>query len=576
MEYGLPLLLCLGIAGAMAGAAPQQAAQEPPELVTQEQPALFRTGTNVVTVPVVVRDRQGRAVGTLGKDDFRLSDEGKAQIISRFVVEKHGARVEPANEIAGRAISAPVTAAAPVAASTVPERFLVYLFDDVHLQTIDVAPIREAATRHIEKSLGPGDRAAIFTTSGQNQLDFTSDKEQLRHAISLLAPRPAGDRNIPDDCMSTTYYSAYLIRDMHDQQAYKVLYDQIEACVKPGGNGPVPPIEPLVQAAVAHALEYGDRGTRLGIGAVNAAIQRLSVMPGDRVVVLASPGFFTRLDMVHEKDSVIERAIHAHVTVNALDARSLYADFVDLGTAATRGPASVLIQRTASERERSRVDSMLLADFAYGTGGVLFENRNDLEQGLDRIAAAPEFVYLLTFSPRELKYDGKFHRLKISLANSEGLTVQARLGYWAPNQMMDAAQQASEAIREALFSREEVKELAVELETQFFKTGEDAAKVDIVVHVDAKGMQFLKANGRNRGTLTIVSAIFDQNGNGVAGNRRTLSMNLKDETLARRLETGFTAESTFDVKRGLYQVRVVVRDSEGRQMAARNGVVDIR
>jgi VWFA-related protein len=575
MKYRLPLLFCLGMAAATSGAPWRQAAQEPPELVSQEQPALFRTSTNVVTVPVVVRDRQGRAVGTLGKDDFRLFDEGKAQIISRFIVEKRGVPAQPVKQSAGGTIPA-AAVPGPAAADAVPERFLVYLFDDVHLQTVDVAPMREAATRHVEKSLGPRDRAAVFTTSGQNQLDFTGDKEQLRHAISLLAPRPAGTGSVPTGCMSTTYYSAYLIRDMHDEQAHKVLYDQIEACVKPSGNGPVPPIEPLVQAAVTHALEFGDRATRLGIGAVNAAIQRLAVMPGDRVVVLASPGFFTRLDMVHEKDSVIERAIRAQVTVNALDVRGLYADFVDLGTATTRGPASVLIQHTASERERSRVDSTLLADFAYGTGGVLFENRNDLEQGLDRIAAAPEFVYLLAFSPQQLKYDGKFHRLKISLANSEGLTVQARLRYWVPNQMMDAAQQANEAIREALFSREEVKELPVDLETQFFKTGEDAAKVDVIVHVDLRGIQFLKADGRNRGTLTIISAIFDQNGNGVAGNQRTLTMNLRDETLARRLETGITAQSTFDVKRGLYQVRVVVRDSAGQQMAARNGVVDIR
>jgi hypothetical protein len=33
--------------------------------------------------------------------------------------------------------------------------------------------------------------------------------------------------------------------------------------------------------------------------------------------------------------------------------------------------------------------------------------------------------------------------------------------------------------------------------------------------------------------------------------------------------------SNFDVKIGPYMVRVVVRDAEGRQMAAANGVVEI-
>jgi uncharacterized protein (DUF2141 family) len=41
------------------------------------------------------------------------------------------------------------------------------------------------------------------------------------------------------------------------------------------------------------------------------------------------------------------------------------------------------------------------------------------------------------------------------------------------------------------------------------------------------------------------------------------------------LRTGLTLKSSFDLKPGKYMVRQVVRDSEGSQMAARNGAVDI-
>jgi len=48
-----------------------------------------------------------------------------------------------------------------------------------------------------------------------------------------------------------------------------------------------------------------------------------------------------------------------------------------------------------------------------------------------------------------------------------------------------------------------------------------------------------------------------------------------DTTYDRLSRTGLTMKSSFDLKPGKYVVRQVVRDSEGAQMAARNGAVVI-
>ena len=56
---------------------------------------------------------------------------------------------------------------------------------------------------------------------------------------------------------------------------------------------------------------------------------------------------------------------------------------------------------------------------------------------------------------------------------------------------------------------------------------------------------------------------------------KIVEMRLLDPTLNRLNHSGFTVKSSFDIKPGTYLVRLVVRDAEGSQMAARNGAVVI-
>jgi hypothetical protein len=52
-------------------------------------------------------------------------------------------------------------------------------------------------------------------------------------------------------------------------------------------------------------------------------------------------------------------------------------------------------------------------------------------------------------------------------------------------------------------------------------------------------------------------------------------MRLRDETLEKKLESGLTLKSSFDVKPGSYLVRLVVRDAEG-DISAENGAIEIQ
>ena len=139
---------------ALACAAPGQ------ERAAQAPPVLFPERVNLVTVPVVVRDRQGRSVGSLKREDFQLFDRGKAQGIGQFSAEmssKAGATVEPAGT------ERPASAAAKAFA---PERFVAYMFDDVHAGVGDLARVRDAAWQHLQESLGERDRQRSMRLRG--------------------------------------------------------------------------------------------------------------------------------------------------------------------------------------------------------------------------------------------------------------------------------------------------------------------------------------------------------------------------------------------------------------------------
>src|SRR6516162_4312853 len=56
----------------------------------------FQSGINLVLVPVVVRDRHGRPIGNLRKEDFQIFDKGNSRAVATFSVITRGPDARPA------------------------------------------------------------------------------------------------------------------------------------------------------------------------------------------------------------------------------------------------------------------------------------------------------------------------------------------------------------------------------------------------------------------------------------------------------------------------------------------------
>jgi hypothetical protein len=193
-----------------------------------------------------------------------------------------------------------------------------------------------------------------------------------------------------------------------------------------------------------------------------------------------------------------------------------------------------------------------------------------------KAAETPEYLYVLAFEPQNLKIDGSFHPLKVSVETRQKLAVQARRGYWAPKRADDPAAASKQEIENAVFSTDEMHSLPVELHTQLVKTEGAGPKLDVLASVDLKQLRLRKADDRNQNDVTIVASLFDNNGNFLIGAEKILQLRLKDETVQRiEHDPPITIKTTFDVKPGTYLVRLVARDAEAQQITAQNGAVTV-
>jgi VWFA-related protein len=551
---------------------PDSNASSSAEVSSRDTAPTFKVRVNLVLVRVVVRDSQGNTVTNLKKEDFQLQDNRKPQTISTFSVETPESHaIVPT--VPTLDAPAPSGEAAPVTAA-LPQRFVALVFDDTDMLMQDAVNVRAASARLFD-SLAPSDRVGMYTTSGQLTQEFTSDHAKLKESLLGIVPRPLATIQGLHDCPDISYYEADQIVNYHNSQALSVATQDTIQCAFNGDNTQQAAAQSMAQSQADRVASMGDQQTDYVYRHLEDEMRRLAAMPGQRVMVLVSPGFIVTTNTREGRD-LIDRANRSNIVINTIDARGLYAPDLlgDISDPAV-DTGSTVGYKSSYRIQAQFAQSDILGQLADGTGGTFFQNRNDIDQGLRRAVAAPPLSYLLGFSPQNLKVDGRYHTLKVTLASKQKFTLQARHGYYAPRTVKDPAEAAKQEIQEAIFSQEEIHDVPVELQTQFFKTDQTEAKLAVLTHVDVKGIHFRKAEGRSNDDLTFATAIFDENGNFVTGGEKIVQMHLLDPTLNRLNHSGFTVKSSFDIKPGTYLVRMVVRDAEGEQMAARNGAVVI-
>jgi hypothetical protein len=189
--------------------------------------------------------------------------------------------------------------------------------------------------------------------------------------------------------------------------------------------------------------------------------------------------------------------------------------------------------------------------------------------------------YILAFAPDDIKPDGKFHAIKVTLTeNQKSVTIQARRGYFAPTiggarpteakEVTGAGADSTvpEHIREMILSRTDASQLPVQLTVNSSEGQNGTHILSLSSHLDVSSLPFQKDGGRNLNTVMFFFSVFDAKDELIDAQMRRAKVNVADAQLPALFKAGLDLSVMFQLKRGTYRVREVVTESEEHRMTA--------
>ncbi|HEU5411906.1 MAG TPA: VWA domain-containing protein [Candidatus Acidoferrales bacterium] len=566
-------VLCMAALGTWLGPRVFSQGREQAQITVSSRPyfpgPVLHVRANEVPVHVVVRDHDGKPVSGLNANDFRLYDDGKLQRISDFSVETAPGLNFPAQISAAAATPSSAPAAPP------PSRFIALFFDDRDMANDKLVTSRWAAETFVSKDMSAGDHVGIFTASGEAHLDFTNNQADLLAALKQLRPHTRAAYEKATSCPQINVYQAFLIARMNDIDAVQVAVDQAETscCIK----CPRVMLEALAQRQADETLSLAEQFSQAVLGSIDFAIESLARMPGRRVLVLVSPGFWNT-SLQPQQDKLADDALGANVVINSLDAKGLVAEppggNLSDGETILTGNQNEDNEAESYENNQTEMFDDVLSGLAQSTGGQFFHNNNDLTHGLREMAAVPAVSYTLGFSP--VKPVKRLHKLKVALSEkSRRFTIEARKGYF-PTDSAANDEAALEKINHEVLAAGALANVPVSVKAETGRLDTGGLGVGVELHVDVRNLPFQKRDERHREKLLFVVALLDANGRFVAGRLGTADLALKNSGLAALAKDGLEAHLVVPAAAGDYQLREVVEECVGGKMFASSRNIAVR
>jgi len=477
---------------------------------------VIKVTSNLVSLEVTVKDKKGKAVTDLNREDFTVIENGVAQKIEFFdstlTTNEAG---QPAN-----ASNSP-----PPGSRTrngLPRNIIALVLDGQSTQVSNLKHVREGIVKYIRERISDSDSVALFSISGGLQLrqPFTQDKERLIAAVE----------NAYD---SSTVAKTSEARDI--SQNISSLRDQISG----GVTGPIAAtpaggaagsaaaqtmiaqrmLEQYIQLRSALSVQQ----TRPVLAALAAISEGLRSIPGKKTVVMFSEGFVATEALDWQVQSTIDIANRANVAIYIIDSGGLTGGTPQSGALVPSSPLGGISAATDMEHRRRAgagesvfdITSQeglnrqqdLLYRISEDTGGRFLKNTNDIAGGLERIDAEIRSRYTLAYRSTDQNFDGSFRRVKIEVRRPE-TNVLARPGYYAipPSQIVPFSPDDQKLL--ANFANMLAHPaLPLSMELNWFRSTEDNYVVPLSFEIPPAAVQFDRKGDQQRLQLEVLAVI---------------------------------------------------------------------
>jgi VWFA-related protein len=502
------------------------------------QPSTFQTSTQLVIETVSVKDKNGNPVENLTAKDFTVTEDGVPQTIRFFEYQK----LEEAAK--GAAAAAQPSRAAPLAklprSQIVPEspgntkyrdrRLMALYFDMSAMPVPDQLRAFSAAQKFIQTQMTPADLMAILVfQSGAIRVlqDFTDDRDRLQSIVeTLIVGEDQNSGDTTDDASSADTGAAFGQDDS----------------------------------------EFNIFNTDRQLSALQTAAKMLGTLNEKKALVYFASGLYLNgVDNQAQLHATINAAIRAGVSFWPIDARGLVAQ-APLGDA-TRGSAGGIAMYNGasamavmSNLQRSQDTLWTLA---ADTGGKALLDYNDLTRGMTQAQQAISSYYIVGYYTSNAALDGKFRRIKISLANGLSTNIDYRQGYFAGKQFGKFTTAEKERqLEDALMLGDPVTELTIAMEIDFFQLNRAEYFVPLVVKIPGSELALAKRGGAERTLLDFIGEIKDDFGTTVSNVRDKVDVKLSDATAAELTKRPIQYHTGFTLLPGKYKIKFLARDAE--------------
>ena len=366
----------------------------------QQQPPVFRTGVNVVTLDVTAVDKDGKPVKGLKADDFIVTLEGQTRPVQTVDFIEFGSGA-----------SAPAAPTAGVRGAPSPRRerrVVVFLFDDLSVKPGASKGLMVAAERTLAQ-FGPDDLVGVAVTSGLvKSVNPTTDRAAVTAALSKLVGK--ADHNPTAPFYITALEASEIDRDFPKDAGAAAIGRECHIMdLGPGCDSSVRAV------ARSYAIDLRNR-VAMQMDSYKQIIAALATFPGAKVIITLSDGVATMSDLSilqKQLEPIARSAAETGVRFYAMNEETDAADAGDIDGARSRARL---------QESRALFDGLYAV--ANAAGGEAFRVIGQADRFFTRIEAETSAIYRLAVDAPAGADKARFLNAKVSVKRS-GVTVRA-------------------------------------------------------------------------------------------------------------------------------------------------------